>query len=575
MINRSLSLIAVVLVSSCLQKKSLDMQNDIRTFTNPLNINYRFALDSPSRREAADPTVVKFKGSYLLFASKSGGYWHSDDLLDWQFIETNEIPTEEYAPTAIAIGDTLFFLASSREKSTIYQSTDPMSGKWEVAVEELDEPVWDPAFFLDDDNRLYLYWGCSNQDPIYGVELDRENQFSFLGKPAELIHQRPEVLGWEVPGDHNQLINQRPWIEGPWMNKINGKYYLQYSGPGTEYESYADAVYVSDSALGPYELQPHNPFVYKPGGFGNGAGHGSTFTDDHGNMWHMGTITISQKHIFERRLAMSPVFIDEQGTLYTNTKYGDRPMVLPEKKIESIEEINPQWQLLSYDKEVEVSSVIDSLPVSNITDENIRTYWAAQSGSANEYVILDLGEKVTVRAIQINFAEHGSELMGINKTSFHRYQLDYSSDKKTWTNISSSQSAEQDLSHHYLQLPKAIKCRYIKVSNESVPSGNFAMSDLRVFGVGNGDKPEAVTTFNTLRNKADRRSVTLNWTPSSKATGYYINYGLDPNTLYQTYLVYKDTTVTINSLNAELDYEFMIEAFNENGISSPTSTGKN
>jgi beta-xylosidase len=127
------------------------------TFCNPIDISYRFCLDEPSRREAADPSIVWFKDRYFLFASKSGGYWHSNDLVDWTFIETNEIPVEEYAPTAIAIQDTLYFLASSNEKSTLYKSSDPLRGKWSVAREQLDRPVWDPAFYLDDDKKLYLY----------------------------------------------------------------------------------------------------------------------------------------------------------------------------------------------------------------------------------------------------------------------------------------------------------------------------------------------------------------------------------------------------------------------------------
>jgi len=35
------------------------------------------------------------------------------------------------------------------------------------------------------------------------------------------------------------------WIEGPWVTMHQGKYYLQYAGPGTEYKSYADAVYLA------------------------------------------------------------------------------------------------------------------------------------------------------------------------------------------------------------------------------------------------------------------------------------------------------------------------------------------
>ena len=40
------------------------------TICNPLNLSYRFCLDTPSRREAADPTMIVFKGEYYLFVSK-------------------------------------------------------------------------------------------------------------------------------------------------------------------------------------------------------------------------------------------------------------------------------------------------------------------------------------------------------------------------------------------------------------------------------------------------------------------------------------------------------------------------
>src|SRR5258708_14127531 len=44
------------------------------TFCNPLNLPYRFSLESPSRREAAaDPTIVRWNNEYWRFASKSGG----------------------------------------------------------------------------------------------------------------------------------------------------------------------------------------------------------------------------------------------------------------------------------------------------------------------------------------------------------------------------------------------------------------------------------------------------------------------------------------------------------------------
>ncbi|MFC2138838.1 family 43 glycosylhydrolase [Bacteroidota bacterium] len=563
--NLIIILIVTFSLTSCQTKTQSDNLN-LKTFCNPVNLSYRFCLDEPSRREAADPTVVWFKDRYFLFASKSGGYWHSEDLIDWTFIETEEIPTEDYAPTTIAIKDTLFFLASSRNPNTIYKSTDPLSGKWSVACEKTEIPVWDPAFFLDEDNQLYLYWGCSNENPLYGVKVDYKNNFSFIGEPVELIHANPEKFGWEVPGDYNTLIHQSPWIEGPWMNKYKGKYYLQYSGPGTEFKSYADGVYVSNNPLGPFSIQPHNPFAYKPEGFTAGAGHGNTFTDKYGNYWHIGTITISQKHMFERRLGLYPSFFNKQGTLYTITKYGDYPLVMPNKKISDFKEIFPDWMLLSYAKNVEVSSSIDSLPPMNMTDENIRTYWAAKSGDSGEFAILDLGKPFDVYALQINFSEHNTTIFGRKNGLAHKFIIEYTNDTAYWTQLIDKSNNNTDNTHEYIQLPDKVSCRYLKINNIEVPGGNFAISGLRIFGKGNGNATEKISKFEVKRNLNDKRSVNLTWKRSENATGYNISYGIDKDKLYHNYLIYQDTALIINSLEANQNYYFTIESFNENGI---------
>ncbi len=229
-------------------------------------------------------------------------------------------------------------------------------------MQELEIPVWNPAFYLDDDGRLFLYWGCSDVDPIYGVEVDYDNDFPFIGEPVVLIEQNPTEYGWEVPGYYTTLVDQPPWIEGAWMTKSNGIYYLQYSGPGTELISYADAVYVSENPLGPFSLQKHNPFFTNPRVLQQVPVTGACLPTHTVIMWHMGTITISQKHIFERRLGLYPVFYDEDGTLYSITRYGDYPLIMPDRKVDGWDDIFPGWMLLSYNKNVEVSSAVDTLP---------------------------------------------------------------------------------------------------------------------------------------------------------------------------------------------------------------------
>ena len=97
----------------------------------------------------------------------------------------------------------------------------------------------------------------------------------------------------QMPGLNAEVLTamfnavDKPYIEGAFMTKHNGTYYLQYACPGTQYNTYADGVYTSKSPLGPFTLQASNPFSSKPGGFMTGAGHGSTIADKYGNYWHV------------------------------------------------------------------------------------------------------------------------------------------------------------------------------------------------------------------------------------------------------------------------------------------------
>ena len=60
------------------------------TYCNPLNLDYTYMIynahNDISYRSGADPAVVKFRNEYYMFVTRSLGYWHSVDLLNWTFI---------------------------------------------------------------------------------------------------------------------------------------------------------------------------------------------------------------------------------------------------------------------------------------------------------------------------------------------------------------------------------------------------------------------------------------------------------------------------------------------------------
>ncbi len=555
--------IVLMLLFSCNDRSGLEPS---LTWCNPLDLDYRYQPDPPSRREAADPTLILFRNTYFLFASKTGGYWWSEDLAKWNLVETDEIPTEDYAPTAVVIGDTVYFMASSGRPGPIYKSADPRSGSWQIASDSFAFAVWDPAFFLDEDKRLYLYWGCSNTNPVYGVEVDYRNGFLPLGEPVECLNARPEIHGWERPGDRNEL-GRAPWIEGAWMNKHNGKYYLQYAAPGTEFKAYADGVYESVHPLGPFRYARHNPFSLKAGGFSCGAGHGNTFRDKHGNLWHIATVSISVNHMFERRLALFPAMFDEDSILYASTGFGDYPMVVPDHKFSGPEELFTGWMLLSYNKPVRASSSMDGYPPENVVDEEIRTAWCAKSGSAGEWICIDLGKEYEIRAVQLNFADIKGSRYSRDTACYYEYLLEHSADGTAWEQLDELSGKKQDSPHYYRQLEDPLSARFIRLSNVNFPNAYFALSGFRVFGRGDYEKPGKVYELIVARDQEDPAQVKLSWPKASHATGYNIRYGIAPGKLYHQHIVYDDTTLTLGSLNADARYYFSIEAFNESGIS--------
>ena len=212
-----------------------------------------------SFRSSADPMAVEYKGEYFLFSTNQGGFHYSKNLVDWDFVPASfqRKPTDDdqCAPAAYVSGDTLFYTGSTYEGLAVWYSTHPKTGRFKRAIEKNVLPTWDPCMFLDDDGRLYMYYGSSNEYPLKAVELDR-NDFYPISKIHDVMMLRPEEHGWERFGMNNDdEITLRPFTEGAYMTKHNGKYYFQYGAPGTEFKVYADGVYVSDSPLGPFVYQ--------------------------------------------------------------------------------------------------------------------------------------------------------------------------------------------------------------------------------------------------------------------------------------------------------------------------------
>lgn len=555
-----------------------------KTYCNPINIDYGYTpFDVFSKqgkhRATADPVIVNFKDKLFLFSTNQEGYWHSDDMLHWEFVSRKFLRDKKYihdlnAPAVWAMKDTLYVYGSTWESDfPIWKSTNPTKDEWEIAVDTLKVGAWDPAFHYDEDkDKLYLYWGSSNEWPLLGTEINTKTMQS-EGYVKPIIKLKPQDHGWERFGEYNDNVFLQPFIEGAWVTKHNGKYYMQYGAPATEFSGYADGVYVSNNPLDGYEYQKHNPFSYKPGGFARGAGHGSTFQDKHGNCWHVSTIFISVKNNFERRLGIWPAGFDKDDVLYSNTAYGDYPTLLPKyaQGKDFTKGLFPGWMLLNYQKPVQVSSTFGGYQPNLAVDEDIKTYWSAKTANPGEYYQTDLGEISTINAIQINYADQDVEFKGKTSGKMHQYKIYSSNDGKNWKTLIDKSKNITDVPHDYIELEKPAKARFLKMENLKMPTGKFALSGFRVFGSGAGAKPDKVEDFVPLRadpkKYGERRSIWMKWKQNQNADGYVIYFGKSPDKLYGSIMVYGKNEYFFTGADRVDAYYFQIEAFNNNGIS--------
>lgn len=577
-----------------------------KTYANPIDVDYRYNFEQTneriSYRTGADPVIVRFKGAYYLFLTLADGYWRSTDLVDWTFVTPSRWPMQSVvAPAVTSDGERLRIMPSMTTQESILSTSDPASGKLDFFVRRmpqlpgavksgLEDTIkpgqvppgpWDPDLFRDDDGRWYLYWNSSNVFPLYGRAITfADGRMTYEGdRSVPLLSLHPERNGWERFGqDHSGLGPDgtpiTPFMEGAWMNKVGGTYYLQYGAPGTEFNAYATGVYTARSPLGPFTYAPYNPVGYKPGGFVQGAGHGSTFQDAYGNWWNTGTPWIGYNWTFERRVGMWPAVFETDGQMRVSTRFGDFPHRMPTARVGDPDDLFTGWMLLSYRKPATASSTADGHGAAEATDENPRTFWVAGANKVGETLTLDLGATKTVRALQVNFADYKAGRYGDAEDIYTDFRIEGSLDGRRWRTIARTEAPRRDRPNAYFELPRAETLRYVRYVHGHVGAAHLAIADLRVFGNAAGPAPAAPVLTAATRD-GDARNARIRWRPVPGAVGYNVRWGVRPDRLALTYQLFADTVkraggdavLDLRTLTKGQAYYVAVEAFDERGVS--------
>ena len=253
------------------------------------------------RHDAPDPSIIRADDGYF-YAYTTQSDWptlenipvlRSKDLLHWRHVsdalprKPRWVTTDIWAPHIVRIEGryTLYFSArqfgSAGFAIGVATSSDPagpFTGEPEPLLRGPGFTTIDPFVLTTPRGPSYIYWG-SDGAPIRVQRLTSDGR-RVVGEPRALLYPS----GREYEG----------LLEGSWVLRRNGFYYLMYSGDACcEPEPhYAVMVARSRSPVGPFRRDADNPILAANDNF-YGPGHNATIRDAGGRDWIL-------YHAFER-----------------------------------------------------------------------------------------------------------------------------------------------------------------------------------------------------------------------------------------------------------------------------------
>jgi xylan 1,4-beta-xylosidase len=237
-----------------------------------------------------DPSLIRLGNEYWATATTSE--WapifpilHSRDLVNWEtagmvFPRKPEWSVGNYWASEIFHHQGKFYIYYTARKkggplcvavATADKPQGPYTDHGPLVCQELGSI--DAVATFDEHGELYLLW-----------KEDGNSQ----NKPTPLWAQKLSDDGLRLVGEKVEVLrNDAPWeghvVEGPFVARRNGYFYLFYSGKGCCGRGcdYALGVARAKKLLGPYEKSPANP-ILKDNEHWRCPGHGSIVTDQQG-----------------------------------------------------------------------------------------------------------------------------------------------------------------------------------------------------------------------------------------------------------------------------------------------------
>jgi len=291
---------------------------------------------------------------------------------------------------------------------------------------------------------------------------------------------------WERFGENRQ-DTRFGWIEGQWMLKKNGRYYLIYAAAGTEYSGYCMAAYYSDEGpLQGFRLQKNNPITESRSGLIRGAGHGCIVDGPNDTLWAFYTISLAYSHIFERRIGMDLIAINADGELYAPHGITCVPQFGPGVKANPVSDNNTNLLPLTTRQRAmaHVSSYESGHEGFFALDDSMLTFWQPSKDDLTPTLTVNLQAPYRVEASRLILREIGLDYdEGITPGPIG-YTVEGCPDngKGEWIMLLDCRGSGEDRNCDYRTFASNV-CESVRLKIHRVPEGIVpGIIDFTVFG---------------------------------------------------------------------------------------------
>ena len=257
-----------------------------------------------------------------------------------------------------------------------------------------------------------------------------------------------------------------------------------YAAPDTCDAAYCMAVYYSDEgALSGFCCQKRNPLTLNRCGIVAGAGHGCVEHGPNNTLWAFYTIATTYLHMYERRIGMDLVAVDENGELYCPHGVTDTPQYIPGVCRDPVNDVfEPGLYSLTGRKRPMVSSSMPGRDGLYAIDESPLTYWEPELDDAEPTLTCNLSSSFYVAAVRIFWRENGLNYITRVLPGPIGYLLEGLTENG-WELLLDNRKPKEEKNIDYQVFPIK-RCRQVRIKITDWPKGiHPGIIDFAVFGI--------------------------------------------------------------------------------------------